>query len=250
MTADIVLIRGIFRNQAHWLDWPERLAARFPSSQVICVDLPGNGRLNHLASPLNSYSACQSFRIQVRLQQPEPRPLHLVAISMGAMLALDWQRRYPHEIASLTLMNTSVANLSSPHQRLNWTIWWRLLPLLWSGTEASERRILALTSNAQSARERALAGFIDAKRRYPLTGMNMLRQVVLASKLRALHTPHCPCLLVSSEQDRLVSARCSEVLAKFLGASVCRHPWAGHDLPLDAPTWLEQRLEIWLAEVT
>ena len=44
-------------------------------------------------------------------------------------------------------------------------------------------------------------------------------------------------LLLSSSQDRFVSHKCSNRLAKALEAPIEIHHEAGHDLPEDAPKW-------------
>jgi hypothetical protein len=49
-------------------------------------------------------------------------------------------------------------------------------------------------------------------------------------------------LVLSSLHDRLVHVSCSDKIAAHLGAKHERHPLAGHDLPLDDPLWLTDRL--------
>ncbi|MGB1092828.1 MAG: hypothetical protein ACPGYX_11945, partial [Oceanobacter sp.] len=48
--------------------------------------------------------------------------------------------------------------------------------------------------------------------------------------------------LYVSMKDRLVSASCSSKLAQGWQKPVIQHSWAGHDLTLDDPKWLADRL--------
>jgi alpha-beta hydrolase superfamily lysophospholipase len=54
-----------------------------------------------------------------------------------------------------------------------------------------------------------------------------------------------PVLVLNGAADRLVDPRCSRALAARWGAELHVHPHAGHDLPLDEPEWLVDRLVEW-----
>jgi pimeloyl-ACP methyl ester carboxylesterase len=53
------------------------------------------------------------------------------------------------------------------------------------------------------------------------------------------------CLVLCGRNDLLVNPRCSQRLARHLGATMVEHPSAGHDLPLDDPAWLLEKITKW-----
>jgi pimeloyl-ACP methyl ester carboxylesterase len=75
---------------------------------------------------------------------------------------------------------------------------------------------------------------------------NVIRQLVAAANYRgAAPTAKIPILVLTSTEDRLVDPACSRALAAHLGAPVREHPTAGHDLPLDDPDWVVDRIREW-----
>ena len=48
-----LLLRGLAREQAHWIDFPEIFEKIVPDAKVHCLDLPGVGTERDRPSPLN-----------------------------------------------------------------------------------------------------------------------------------------------------------------------------------------------------
>ena len=103
-----VLLRGLARECRHWGRFPALLAEHMPGSQVILLDLPGNGRWNHLRSPLSVMAMAAQCRTELQARGMAP-PYHLLAMSLGAMVAAAWATSAPHEVARMVLINTSIA---------------------------------------------------------------------------------------------------------------------------------------------
>ena len=57
--------------------------------------------------------------------------------------------------------------------------------------------------------------------------------------------PQQPVLVVASQADRLVDYRCGLKLARAWSTDYLQHKSAGHDLPLDDPTWLVHVIKQW-----
>ena len=48
-----IFLRGLTREATHWGGFPEDFGRALPSEQVILLDLPGNGQLHLVRSPLS-----------------------------------------------------------------------------------------------------------------------------------------------------------------------------------------------------
>ena len=246
-----VLLRGLTREQGHWGDFPAMLQAALPAgSQVVTPDLPGNGVLWQARSPASVPKMVDALRQHLR-DQGLPPPYHVVAMSLGAMVTVDWAHRHPQELLDAVLINTSLKPHSPFWRRLQPRHYATILRLLVTQApgEAWERAILQLTTRHPAGSEDVILGHWQALRtRHPVATANGLRQLWAAARYQAPRgTPPVPTLLLNGEGDRLVHPSCSQVLAACWGAPLLRHPTAGHDLPLDAGPWVVQQVQQWQA---
>lgn len=241
-----LLLRGLTRESRHWGGFAATLQELCGASEVCALDLPGNGRLNRQASPGRIAGMSESCRSQLRAAG-RPPPYHLLALSLGAMVAVDWAARYPEEIAGCVLINTSLRPFSRWHERLKPASYLPLLRLLVERRpEAREGSILRLTSS-RPERPDILAEWTAYARQNPVSPGNALRQLLAAACYEASAArPAAPLLVLASGRDRLVDPACSRRLAARWGAAFAEHPAAGHDLPLDDPAWVARQIGAWL----
>ncbi len=142
-----VLLRGLMREQRHWGDFPRTFKLAMPQADIVTPDLPGNGSLCHLTSASKVADIVAFCRDDLRARGFAP-PYHLLALSLGGMVALEWSARQPDEVACAVLINTSMRPFSRFSQRLRWRNYRAILALmLQGGIERQERLILRLTSN-------------------------------------------------------------------------------------------------------
>lgn len=241
-----VLLRGLTRESRHWGGFTATLGAQCAGSEVVAIDLPGNGRLNRQASPRRVAEMADSCRDQLRATGLLP-PYFVVAMSLGAMVAIDWADRYPAEIGACVLINTSLRRISPFHQRLKPGCYLALLRLLLDRhPEGRERTILRLTSG-QPERPGILAEWAGYARQNPVAPANALRQLLAAASYAApVGKPAPPLLILAGAADRLVDPRCSRALATRWQTAFAEHPGAGHDLPLDDAPWVARQIGLWL----
>ena len=242
-----VLVRGLAREASHWHDFDAGLLAHYPGATVERHDLPGNGEHWRETSPLSTAGLAEALR--ERVLAADPRPPVLVAISLGAMVCLEWLRRWPQDpLAGLAVINTSVGGLCPPWQRLRIpALVHTLATLAERDPIAREQAILDLTTS-QYRDDRALAELQAAfHRARPIRRVNVLRQMVAAAgfRLETLET-QVSILILNSLADRMVDARCSRRLAAAIDAQLVVHPDAGHDLTLDDPRWCGEVIARWL----
>ena len=80
-----IFLRGLTREARHWGDFPAIFHAENPETEIITLDLPGNGKLHHLPSPVRVEEMTAFCREALRIRGIAP-PYCLFALSMGAMV--------------------------------------------------------------------------------------------------------------------------------------------------------------------
>ncbi len=241
-TTPWIFLRGLTRESRHWGGFIGQFEAAMPGCRVITLDFPGNGRLHQQRSPTRVQDMTQSCRAQLRERRIEP-PYRLLAMSLGAMVAVDWSSRYPGEIEAQVLINTSLRPFNPFYERLRPANYGALLKLavLGASPDAQERTILRLTSNHAGTQgtEMVLPHWLALRQSNPVSRINAIRQLVAAARFCAPQIrPAAATLVLASAQDRLVSVACSQALATHWQCGLRIHPSAGHDLPLDDGPWV------------
>jgi pimeloyl-ACP methyl ester carboxylesterase len=242
-----VFLRGLAREARHWGDFPARFSAALAEPDILTPDLPGNGRRFREPSPMRVEAMMEACRRELH-DQGKPPPYHLLALSLGGMVAVAWAARYPEECRAAVLISSSLRPWSPFYQRLLPGAWPTLLAMLAAGPAARERAILALTSARATELRAVLPDWVAYAREYPVSPRNALRQLLAAARFRALEKPDVPLLILAAKADRMVSPRCSQRLARAWGAQFVLHPDAGHDLPLDDGEWVAREVKDWLTK--
>lgn len=208
-----------------------------PADELESLDLAGNGseRDRRAFTEISDY--VEDLRQRSTLLKKGP--VRLVAISLGGMVAAEWVSRHPAELLSAHLINTSDRRHSAFWQRLRPKNLGTILGILLQNPSAQERehRVLEMVSNLPKAQRKHWSeAFAKLE---PCTAANFMRQIWAAARFTpSLVRPEIPLTLLCGEGDRFVDPACSRRLAEAWGAPLFTHPWAGHDLPLDAPEWV------------
>ncbi|WP_082493230.1 alpha/beta fold hydrolase [Acidovorax sp. Leaf160] len=249
--ATWILLRGLTREAGHWGSFlPEFHALVGAQCVVLALDLPGNGSLHRESSPWRVQDMLAACRAQVAQAGLKP-PFHLLAMSLGAMVAAEWMQQSPEDIAACVLINTSVRGFSPFYRRLRGRNYGTLLTLacVWAQPARAEAVVHALTSRqaASASREDCVVEWVAIRSQRPVSRANALRQLVAAAVYRpSVAPPAVPVLLLASVGDRLVHWGCSAAIARAWDCALAVHPAAGHDLPLDAPQWVLSSVATWL----
>jgi pimeloyl-ACP methyl ester carboxylesterase len=247
MTPRFVLVRGLAREAGHWPPFDRDLQGRFPDAQIERHDLPGNGARWRERSPLDTASMAACLR--ERVWSCERTPIVLVAISLGAMVCLDWRQRWPADpLVGLVAINTSIGGICRPWQRLRAPALVSTLAMLAQRDAiARERAILELTTTEHRDDLQLAQRHAQLHEARPIARANVLRQMIAAARFRAAKAPsRVPVLLLSSAGDRMVDPACSRQIAAAFEAEIAVHLSAGHDLTLDDPSWCVDQIAVWL----
>jgi pimeloyl-ACP methyl ester carboxylesterase len=243
-----ILLRGLTREQRHWGEFPEVLSKEFPNARVVALELPGNGGLNAMTSPATIAAMASQGRAEVA-RLGIPPPYHLLAMSMGAMVATAWAANHPEEIEACVLINTSFGFISPICDRLRPRTWPTLLHfLLAQKARDREELVFKLTSKLPQAPPGLIDEWVAIRKSRPVRLGNALRQVVAAARFLPPSVAPVPTLVLASAGDRLVHPGCSMEIARCWNCPMAIHPTAGHDLPLDDGAWVAREIFKWLTE--
>ncbi|KQW96769.1 hydrolase [Massilia sp. Root418] len=247
-----VFLRGLMRESRHWGAFPDQFRAVLPEADIVTPDLPGNGINFRQRSPLSVQGMVEACRADLRARGRHG-PYDLLALSLGAMVAVQWQASYPQEVARCVLLNTSMRPFSRFYQRLRWQNYPAILrQLVLGGARRQEQLALRLTSVTHGGDTRdseLLKRWVDYHNEFPVSRMNAVRQLAAAARFRApaRQPDGAPLLVLAGARDGLVDPLCSQRLAQAWDADFRLHPEAGHDLPLDDGPWVAQQVAQWLA---
>lgn len=247
-----VLLRGLMRESRHWGDFPAHFQQAVGAERVLCLDFPGNGQL-HAEHSLTTVATMADHCHRQLQVQGVAEPVHVLAVSLGAMVALAWADRYPDDLQRMVLINTSVAPHNPFYHRLRPANYPALIvTMLFGSSEQREQLILRITSNLQMAEQakEIITRWTAYAQEYPISVGNILRQLLAAMRFRAPpYTGKVPLLLLAGEQDKLVNADCSRRLAGLWDCPLHLHPTAGHDLPLEDAGWVIQQVVNWQVDI-
>lgn len=242
-----IFLRGLMRETRHWGNFPAVFSHEIAGAEVVLLDLPGNGRLHRIPSPLRMEHMVEHCRRDLQARGIAP-PYHVLALSLGAMVAVAWGARYPEELNGCVLINTSLRPFSPFYQRLRPRNYLDLFGLALRPPDLVKQEQLILRLTSCNGESQTLAAWVAYQQEYPVSRNNALRQLIAAGQYRApARKPAAPILILASAMDRLVNPRCSQRLASLWQTPLLMHPSAGHDLPLDDGPWVTRQVRNWLA---
>lgn len=246
-----LLLRGLGRERRHWYEFPELLRELVAPEPVFLLDLAGMGT-EHRRLPLPSvpWLARDVARRAAQLANStggasEPGAWSLIGLSLGGMVALELCWLWGQRVARAIVINSS-SSITSPVARLQPRALRGLGQALMARDPlVRESHVLELTSELsvparRTYAERAAAWATSA----PATRGAFFSQLCAAARFAppsagSLSAELC---FLGSRRDRLVNPACSRDLARRYAAPYLEHPWAGHDLALDDPAWICQRV--------
>ncbi len=248
-----VLLRGLGREQRHWGAFLTALTVAFPEDVFIPLDLPGLGVNRQQPAPLSIHEIVDHLRHECADLLAQG-PIHLLAISLGGMVAADWMARYPDDIQRAVLINSS-SRLNPMPQRIHPRALWQLLS---SAVVARcthnpvrfEKKVAHWVVNTSAKRDALAQQWASY---YPLKKIS-LRAIFCQLSAAAAFNPAPviqPLLVLNSTGDRMVNAKCSETLANFWRQNnphvvLHTHSSAGHDLPVDDTPWIIEKISAWV----
>lgn len=238
-------MRGLTREGGHWGDFIPKLQAVFPGDNIHPIDLPGAGIYHQNKSPANIPALTAHVRKVAQTNGWLDKPVNVLGVSLGGMVASDWLLTYPDEIRAGILINISIAGLSPLYQRLRWQSLPALLKVSMQ-TKMYDRElgIIQLISNVKQGYPALAEQWQRIQSEHPVSINNACAQLLAAARYRIPNQkPTVPVLLLNSAGDRLVSPLCTEAIGQHWQLPVITHPWAGHDLTTDDGDWVIKKIQ-------
>lgn len=213
-------------------------------ANIITPEIPGVGEYNQLVSPRN-FDEMISFMREKHLAQLEGNTNVALAMSLGGMLIKRWSELYPQDFSKIVLLNTSFKGINPVTSRLRPASMLSFLRVFAQReTREKEKIILEMVANNQSKREERLSDWVAIQKDAPVSKKSALNQIIAALTFDpGKEKPKAELLFLACKGDRLCSYTCSEKLSKTWDAPLELHENGGHDLPIDDPQWLLERLE-------
>lgn len=238
------LFRGLIREKGHWNHFITHLAQTFPEAKISTIDIPGAGEYFQSSSPLSIKGMVEQMRPDYLKLKSEHDDCHLIAISLGGMIALEWLKLFPQDFNAATLINTSYGGVSPLFERLKPSALGFLLKVPLLKGRQKEARIINLISNKKDVFEETLNLWEKIATERPVSLENTLRQLMAAAFFNVGDfKPNIPIHILGSTSDRMVSVKCSQAIAKKWNLPISEHPTAGHDLTTDEPEWTAKQIK-------
>lgn len=240
-----VFIRGLARHSEHWGPFLNVFKIHFPHDEVELLDLRGNGELLHSPSYVDMADNVRDLRARSKFLKAGKK-VHLLTISLGSMVGVQWAELFPEDLESLTMMNTSDKGSSYFFERMrprNYIKLFRLIKQSRKGTLLEKQVLDMVTNNPAEYRQWA-----ERFAKLPSTSkVNFFRQLIAAARFEfPKHKPKTDILILASKRDNLVNPICSQKIADMWHLKPHIHETAGHDIALEAPNWICEQLENWL----
>jgi len=249
--TDFLLLRGLGRDQRHWGEFREMLNSKEYTGSIYALDFPGVGTEADRDSPVSIGGIVDDLEERFSALELKSKPI-IVAISMGAMAALEWMKRNQEAFSGAILINTSARNLCSLAERLDLGVLKDIVRLLSvDDLNLRESFIVNRVSNLDAeTRLRKQADWTAFANEIHVKKKTWIYQLLAATRFKAPLKFNQKCLFLASENDRLVNSVCSKKIAANYGVPCLMHKTAGHDLPMDDPNWLCDRITDFVKEIS
>ncbi|WP_163832830.1 alpha/beta fold hydrolase [Spartinivicinus ruber] len=238
----VLLIHGLGSSCQ---DWSHQVQALQQVYQVITVDLRGHGQSDKPAGPYSIKMLAED--VSRLMQQLNITQYHLVGISMGGMIGFQLVTDYPHQVLSLTIINSGPFLLADS---------WKIRCLI-------QQRLLITQLFGMH-----ITGWFIMRKLFPKPEQYALRQhgvekwakndkAAYISAFKALinwsvNTPlaeiKCPCLILTGDRDYTSVSYKAAYCKQLPDAKLEVIKDSGHASPLDQPEHVNQALLTFLSQ--
>lgn len=239
----VLLLHGLGSST---LDWELQLPALAAKHRVIAMDVRGHGRSD---KPRQRYRIAEFAADALALiDHLALAPVHLVGISMGGMIAFQLGVDTPHQLRSLTIVNSGPeVKAKKPSDYLAVAKRWTLSRLLSLDTiaKALAKQLFPNAEQAQLRRKVEQRWPLNDKRAY-LASLDAIIGWGVRERLSCIA---CPTLVISADHDYTPVAQKQAYVDEMPNARLLVISDSRHATPLDQPHAFNRSLLAFLHEV-
>ena len=215
--------------------------------RLLAPDLPGHGNTKVQSKSVDPQPtmATAAEAISDIFFAENISSAHVVGVSMGALVAQDFARRFPKLVRSLTVVggyavDDAVAIKAQQREMV------RILPMLLFRL-GRFKQYVAEAAAATDAGRQVMARMLDGFKRTDMFGMKGIDSVMDPDRSDALQ---CPLFIVVGREDRPILHDAAERWAANVPSAETQvFEGAGHCANLDAPEAFNAALEAFIARV-
>ena len=242
-----VLIQGLGLSSRFWFDVPDRLATGRDPWRVLTPDHRGVGRSDRPLGPYGMRTMADD--VAGVLDHAGLDRAFVVGISLGGMVAQHVAIRHPSRVAGLVLLATTAGFPHVRLPRLSALAYFLGLPLTGrlnrDPIDPAFARLLLSRKDVPRAGE-LLSGWPAALKTEP-TSLRVFAAHFAAvlghATGAALRQVACPTVIVSGDDDALLPAQNSRVLARLIPGAHLEIVPGGHILPANDPECVRRALD-------
>ncbi len=240
-TPNFVLLRGLGRYHAHWLDFENELKNIFPDSQIKYLDLPGTGYRNQNTFPDSVEEAAKIIRKDF-LEIKKNKEWIPISISMGAMICLSWARQFPEDFSQAIIINASSADCNLL-DRVKPKAMATLIRAFAELRDDKREELIYKITSSKPIDPKIISKWVSIHRSFPTKRDTFIKQIYAASKFHLPVGLHQKFLILCSRHDQLCSYKCSFYIKDHTDSTIEMNHEAGHDLPLDDGYWVAKKIQ-------
>jgi 3-oxoadipate enol-lactonase len=228
----IVLLHGIGGNKRNWHDNLPALAAHW---HAVAWDARGYGESDDYEGPLAFTDYADDLpRV---LDHFGAAKAHILGLSMGGRIAMDFAERYPERLLSLTLCDTHTGFAGFSDEKKREFLRLRKEPLVAGGEPRDIAVPVARSLCGPNATEEAFAKLVDSlSRLHKESYIKSLEATVMAPPQQRLEDIRVPTHVIVGSADRLTTpAMARQIAARIPGARLTVIDDAGHLPNIEKP---------------
>jgi 3-oxoadipate enol-lactonase len=228
----LVFMHGIGGNKRNWHD---NLPAFAKYWHAVAWDARGYGESDDYDGPLTfSWYADDLVRV---LDHFKAAKAHIVGLSMGGRIAMDFATRYPQRLLTLTLCDTHPGFVHFSEEKKREFIRLRKEPLMNGGEPKDIAVPVAKTLIGPNASKEAFDALVDSMSRlHKESYIKSIEATVMSDNMSALDKIKAPTHIIVGGADRLTTPEMAkELTAKIPGAKLTVIPDAGHLVNIEKP---------------
>ncbi len=242
----VLFLHGIGGNRTNW---HAQLQAFAPAYHAVAWDARGYGLSDDYDGPLDFGDFATD--IARLLDHLEADTAHIVGLSMGGRIALDFVARFPQRVKTLTLSGTRASFAQRSREEHEEFLRLRKKPLVEEGKEPED--IAPGVAKTLMGRRSTEAHFDQLVQSIAVLHKASYIKTIEAStfydRSAALEPIKAPTLLVYGGDDRLNRPELGrEIAAQITGAKFVEIPDAGHLCNIEAPTEFNEAILLFLED--